>query len=35
MRAHGYRPLTQGIAMHRPNIPGFNREDAYVIDDWR
>lgn len=35
MRAHGYRPMTQGIAMHRPNIPGFNREDAYVIDDWR
>ena len=35
MRAHGYRPMTQGVAMHRPNIPGFNREDAYVIDDWR
>ncbi|MGA7522841.1 MAG: GNAT family N-acetyltransferase [Acidobacteriaceae bacterium] len=35
MRAHGYRPMTQGIAMHRPNVPGFNREDAYVIDDWR
>ncbi|MGA8532222.1 MAG: GNAT family N-acetyltransferase [Acidobacteriaceae bacterium] len=35
MRAHGYRPMTQGIAMHRPNLPGFNREDAYVIDDWR
>lgn len=35
MRAHGYRPMTQGIAMHRPNVPGFNREDVYVIDDWR
>ena len=35
MRAHGYRPMTQGIAMHRPNIPGLNRDDACVIDDWR
>lgn len=35
MRAHGFRPMTQGIAMHRPNLAGFNREDAWVIDDWR
>jgi hypothetical protein len=35
MRARGYRVTTQGIAMLRPNAAGFNRADAYVIDDWR
>jgi len=35
MRAHGYRVNTQGVAMQRPHADGFNRADAYVIDDWR
>jgi GNAT superfamily N-acetyltransferase len=35
MRAHGYRVTTQGVAMQRPHAEGFNRADAYVIDDWR
>ncbi len=35
MRAHGYRVTTQGVAMQRPHAEGFNRPDAYVIDDWR
>ncbi len=35
MRAHGYRAAMQGVAMLRPNAEGFNRVDAYVIDDWR
>ena len=35
MRAHGYRVATQGVAMQRPHAEGFNRADAYVIDDWR
>jgi hypothetical protein len=35
MRAHGYRPMTQGVAMLRPHVQGFNRPDVYVIDDWR
>jgi GNAT superfamily N-acetyltransferase len=35
MRKHGYRVLMQGVAMQRPNEQGFNRGDAYVIDDWR
>ncbi|MGB9144620.1 MAG: GNAT family N-acetyltransferase [Acidobacteriaceae bacterium] len=35
MRSHGYRSMTQGVAMLRPNLPGFNRPDVYVIDDWR
>jgi GNAT superfamily N-acetyltransferase len=35
MRSHGYRVAMQGVAMHRPHAEGFNRADAYVIDDWR
>ena len=35
MRAHGYRVTTLGVAMQRPHAAGFNRADAYVIDDWR
>ncbi len=35
MRARGYRVTTQGVAMQRPHAEGFNRADAYVIDDWR
>jgi GNAT superfamily N-acetyltransferase len=40
MRAHGYRTDRQGVAMQRPhaaglNHEGFNRADAFVIDDWR
>ncbi len=35
MRAYGYRVGMQGVAMQRPHTAGFNRADAYVIDDWR
>jgi GNAT superfamily N-acetyltransferase len=35
MRSRGYRVAMQGVAMHRPHVAGFNRADAYVIDDWR
>jgi len=35
MRSHGYRATMQGVAMQRPHTEGFNRADAYVIDDWR
>jgi hypothetical protein len=35
MRAHGFRAFAQGVSMQRPHAPGFNRADAYVIDDWR
>jgi GNAT superfamily N-acetyltransferase len=35
MRSHGYRVAAQGVAMQRPHSVGFNRADAYVIDDWR
>jgi hypothetical protein len=33
--SHGYRVTMQGVAMQRPHADGFNRADAYVIDDWR
>jgi len=26
---------TQSVAMQRPHADGFNRADAYVMDDWR
>jgi GNAT superfamily N-acetyltransferase len=35
MRAHGYKTVAQGVAMHRPHGDGFNRADVYAIDDWR
>ncbi|MGA9883165.1 MAG: GNAT family N-acetyltransferase [Candidatus Acidiferrales bacterium] len=35
MRSRGYRVAGQGVAMQRPHAEGFNRADAYVIDDWR
>jgi GNAT superfamily N-acetyltransferase len=35
MRSHGYRAFAQGVSMQRPHAAGYNRADAYVIDDWR
>lgn len=35
MKARGYRAVMQGVAMQRPHATGFNRTDAWVIDDWR
>jgi len=35
MLAHGFRTDLQGIAMHKPNEPGYSRPDVYVMDDWR
>jgi hypothetical protein len=31
----GFRADIQGVAMHRPNEPVYNRSDIYLIDDWR
>ena len=31
----GFRTDMQGIAMQRPNETAYNREDVYLIDDWR
>src|SRR3984885_1063019 len=35
MGSRGYRVVSQGVAVQRPHADGFNRADAYVIDDWR
>jgi len=31
----GYRVLIPGVCMQAPNRAGYNRPDAYVVDDWR
>jgi GNAT superfamily N-acetyltransferase len=33
--ARGFRIEIQGVTMHRPNEPGYNRPGVYIIDDWR
>ncbi|HEV7128547.1 MAG TPA: GNAT family N-acetyltransferase [Ktedonobacterales bacterium] len=33
--ARGWRADFQGVAMHRPNEPGYHHPGVYVIDDWR
>lgn len=33
--ARNFRIEIQGVTMHRPNEPGYNRPDVYIIDDWR
>jgi hypothetical protein len=35
MLDRGYRTQYLGIAMLRANDAGYNRADAFVIDDWR
>lgn len=35
LRARRYRIAAQGVSMQRPHQPGFNRADAFVLDDWR
>jgi GNAT superfamily N-acetyltransferase len=33
--ARGYRIASLGVAMQRPDLPGYNRADVFAIDDWR
>jgi len=35
MIARGFRVMMQGVSMQRPHLPGYNRADAYVLDDGR
>lgn len=35
MLAGGFRTDIQGVVMSKPNEPGYNRPDVYLIDDWR
>jgi len=32
---NGFQTESVGVAMHRPYTPAYNRDDVYVIDDWR
>ncbi len=33
--ARGFRAEMQGVTMHRPNEDGYNKPNAYILDDWR
>lgn len=35
MVARKFHTDIQGVAMQRPNEPGYNREDVFLMDDWR
>lgn len=31
----GFRATLQGVAMHRPWVPAYDRPDVFALDDWR
>jgi hypothetical protein len=31
----GFRTVTPGVTMHRPNEPAYDRDGVLVLDDWR
>jgi predicted N-acetyltransferase YhbS len=33
--AAGFRTDSPGVTMHRPNEPGYDRDDVWLLDDWR
>lgn len=35
MIEQGFRTDLQGVTMDKPNEPGYNLPDVYIIDDWR
>jgi len=35
LQARGYRANFIGVAMHRPDEPGYQRPEVFAIDDWR
>jgi predicted N-acetyltransferase YhbS len=35
MISHGFSTESVGVAMHKPYKPCYNRDEVYVIDDWR
>jgi GNAT superfamily N-acetyltransferase len=35
MRSRGFQIDRQGVTMHRPNEPGYDVPEVYLIDDWR
>ncbi len=35
MLRNGFQPQILGVAMQRPNVPGHNARQCFVLDDWR
>lgn len=35
MSDRGFQAVIEGVAMQRPDQPGHNRADCFVVDDWR
>jgi N-acetylglutamate synthase-like GNAT family acetyltransferase len=35
MLRQGFRTTMQGVAMHKPDSPAYNRPEVFVVDDWR
>jgi len=35
MIERGFKTAMQGVAMHRPNEPGYSQPGFFVLDDWR
>jgi GNAT superfamily N-acetyltransferase len=35
MLQQGFRTAIQGVALQRPDAPGYNRPDVFAVDDWR
>ncbi|AFZ02667.1 GNAT family N-acetyltransferase [Calothrix sp. PCC 6303] len=35
MVARRFRAEIIGVVMHKPNEPGYNRPDVFILDDWR
>jgi hypothetical protein len=34
MLRRGFRTDIQGVAMHKPDAPAYNRPEVLVVDDW-
>lgn len=35
LQRRGFRTVIQGVAMHRPNAPGYSHPGIFALDDWR
>ena len=35
MVARQFRTESISLVMHKPNNPGYNRPDVFILDDWR
>jgi hypothetical protein len=35
MGARRFRTEMAGVIMQKPNAPGYQRSDVFILDDWR